>query len=497
MTIWTLLIGFAITAAVLLALTWKRLPNKFISFLQYFTGVWFVFSGIVKAIDPWGTAFKMQQYFGEFETTFEGAGMKGIAQIFPFLNEHTLTFSIMMIIVEIVLGVMLLIGYLPRLTAWLFLVINLFFTILTGYTHLTGYVGDGVNFFEFSKWSEYVKTNMKVTDCGCFGDFLKLEPTVSFYKDLYLLTPIAVILLLNAKKFHRILSAGWKRWASIGVTAASLAFCLYNSFGNEPIVDFRPFKNGVNIKERKIAEEKALSDVKITHWLLKNRNTGQEVTLTNKEYMEDKGWEKYKKDDGWDVKDQIKSTPSVERTKISDFSLNDKEGSDISEQILSEPGYTFLVTSWKLKSETDVKTVILPDSIFRFDTVKMKISGVDTFDIKKVFEKIGQREETFKSFRFDEEYRKSFSGLNDFMAQAEKTGCKVAGVVPFNDPKKIEDFRHAAQTAYPFYTADDILLKTMIRSNPGIFLLKNGQIIQKWHISKLPKFDEVKSNFLK
>ena len=65
------------------------------------------------------------------------------------------------------------------------------------------------------------------------------------------------------------------------------------------------------------------------------------------------------------------------------------------------------------------------------------------------------------------------------------------------EPKKIEDFRHDAQAAYPFYTADDLLIKTMMRSNPGIFLLKNGHIIHKWHIKKLPDFEAIKNEYIK
>ncbi|NJN34756.1 MAG: DoxX family protein [Saprospiraceae bacterium] len=145
----------------------------------------------------------------------KGSFLKGIAAMFPYLAQFALTFSIVMIVLEIVVGIMLILGQKPRLTAWLYLLIMVFFTILTGYTHLTGYVPSGVNFFEFSKWGEYIASNMKVTDCGCFGDFLKLSPTTSFYKDCALM-PVALILLFFSKKWHK-----------IGVNAIGLAF----SFG--------------------------------------------------------------------------------------------------------------------------------------------------------------------------------------------------------------------------------------------------------------------------
>ena len=76
------------------------------------------------------------------------------------------------------------VGYYRKWTAWLFFLIVFFFTILTGFTYLTGYVPLDANFFDFSAWGPYVKENMRVTDCGCFGDFIKLDPKISFFKDL-------------------------------------------------------------------------------------------------------------------------------------------------------------------------------------------------------------------------------------------------------------------------------------------------------------------------
>jgi uncharacterized membrane protein YphA (DoxX/SURF4 family) len=499
MTIWNLLIGFAIGGGILTLLTglvFKAHKNWLMTFLQNFTGVWFIFSGAVKAIDPWGTAFKMEQYFGAFETTIKGTSIKGIAPIFPWLGQYALWFSLFMITLEIVIGLMLILGYKSKLTSWLFLIIMVFFTALTGYTHFTAYVPDGVNFFDFDKWGEYVVTNMKVTDCGCFGDFLKLSPTTSFYKDIALM-PVALLFIWRNKDFHQLFSEKLRRTLVWATTFAVLAFSLYNTFMNEPVADFRPFKNGVNIRERKKAEEDAAGKVEITHWKLKNEKTGELKTMTNKEYMDDKGYETFSSANGWKVDEQIKTEPTVLRSKISDFSINDKDGADAAETLLSDSSYTFLVVSWKMASEIDKKTVIVADSIFRTDTVRMKMGKKDTFDLKRVFDRVGQREEIFKAHRFDPAYRKLFSEkINPFLEKAEKAGCKIAGLVPIADPKKIEDFRHETQAAFPFYTADDLLIKTMMRSNPGIFLLKNGLIVHKWHIKQLPEFEAVKAEYI-
>jgi uncharacterized membrane protein YphA (DoxX/SURF4 family) len=147
------------------------------------------FFGLGQSSGPLGTAYKMEQYFAEFQGTFEDTTLSFMAPLFPTLSEYAIGFSVGMIVFEIILGLMLLLGSWPKVTAWAFFLLVLFFTFLTGFTYLTGYVPEGVNFFQFGQWGPYVETNMKVTDCGCFGDFIKLEPKTSFLKDIFLLVP--------------------------------------------------------------------------------------------------------------------------------------------------------------------------------------------------------------------------------------------------------------------------------------------------------------------
>ncbi len=497
MTIITLLVSFALAGAVLLGLTWNKVESRWLSFLQYFAGVWFTFSGIVKAIDPIGTALKMQDYFADFESTAECSGNKWVIPLLSFMSEHAVGFSIFVVILEILLGIALIIGFLPKATAWIFLLLNVFFTILTGYTHLTGYVPDGVCFFEFSKWGDFVKTNMKVTDCGCFGDFLKLDPSVSFKKDFYLLTPISLIFVFLSGRFHQLFTVKTRRIIMGSGLALAFVCCFYNTYSNEPIVDFRPFRNGVNIREQKAAEVKAAGDVKILNWNLSNEKTGEKLKLNDATYMANYET-KYTRDNGWKVIDQDQTDPSVPRTKISDFMVFTPKDDDITNDLLNEKGYTFLVLSGKVKSTSTKKTIELSDSIFRTDTIKKRVSGRDTFEIVKVFEKMGTRQEVFRSYSFDADYRESFEKkINPVVEAAEKAGHKVAAILPTNDARLIEDFRHAAQTAYPFYYADEKLIKTMMRSNPGLFLMHDGQIVHKWHINKMPTFEEIKATYLK
>jgi uncharacterized membrane protein YphA (DoxX/SURF4 family) len=497
MTIWNLLIGFALCGGLLTAFTGfylKANKNWFLSFLQNFTGVWFIFSGAVKAVDPMGTAFKMEQYFAAFETTIKGTSLKGMAPMFPWLGQYALVFSISMIVLEIMIGIMLILGHKSKLTSWLLLLIMVFFTVLTGYTHFTAFVPDGVNFFEFSKWGEYVESNMKVTDCGCFGDFLKLSPTTSFYKDIGLM-PVALLFLFATKSFHTLFTTRIRKAILWTVLVATLGFCLYNTFRDEPIFDFRPFKNGVNIREQKAAEADAAAKTQPTY-LMTNAKTKEEKMLSMDEYLATYQTT-YSKENGWAMK-SIPGVPTIPHTKISDFSVSNKEGSEVTDDLLGEKNYTFLVLSWKMLSKTEKKKIVVTDSIYKKDTTRMKIAGRDSFTVKRTFDRVEQREEVFNSFKFDEDYRRLFTDkINPILEKAEKAGYKIGALIPYSDPKKIEDFRQDAQTAYPFYTADDLTIKTMIRSNPGLYLLKDGQIIHKWHIKQLPDFETIKANYIK
>ena len=133
MSLGTLVLYIAIIALVLTGVILYRKPSEerhwILSFLQNFCGVLFIVSGWVKAMDPMGTAFKMEQYFAEFEATFSGTWFGFLSPLFPWLSEHAIAFSVFMIILEIIVGLMLVIGHKPRFTAWVFLVTIVFFSV--------------------------------------------------------------------------------------------------------------------------------------------------------------------------------------------------------------------------------------------------------------------------------------------------------------------------------------------------------------------------------
>lgn len=483
-------VGLDALIITLLLNYYKKVKSWPVSYFQNFSGVLFLFSGLVKAVDPLGTAYKMEQYFAEFENTFAETAMSFLAPLFPFLSSFATSFSVIMIVFEIVLGVMLLLGNRLKLTSWLFMGLVGFFTVLTGFTYLTGYVPQGVNFFEFGKWASYDANNMKVTDCGCFGDFLKLEPKISFFKDLFLLIP-AFIFIFGYKKMHQLFTPG-TRMAAAGITLAAITLmCFSNFYWNIPKQDFRPFRVGADVAEIKRVEEEAAGNVKVIAYDLTNKNTGEKVNLPYDQFL--KQYKDYPKEE-WEYQ-QIKSEPTIEPTKISDFAVADVEGNDVTDELLNHEGYSVMVVCYKLKGDSDSQDVVKTENITEMDTVYNEEKVMSILEKVVGTKEVKVREEVYE---WDKSYQQPFiEKVNPFMEAAEAAGLKVYAIAGAAGKNKIEDFRHATQTAYPFYEADDILLKTIVRSNPGIVLWKDGQIVNKWHHKKLPSFSEVQTQYIK
>lgn len=500
----TLLISFALVGLLFTALTRmaKRTKNTFLSFLQHFCGVWFVFSGIVKAIDPIGTAYKMEDYFVQFESTFAGLQnvFAGLAPVFPALSQYSAGFSIVMIVLEIVLGVMLVLGYSRRTTAWLFTLIVLFFTFLTGFTYLTGFVPQEANFFDFAQWGPYVKTQMRVTDCGCFGDFIKLDPKISFFKDLGLLIP-AFVFLFRSKNMHQLFTPKGRNVLTWSTAAVSLLFCLQNTYRDLPVVDFRPFHEGANIRERKALEEEARGNIEIIGWVMENTNTGEvtKAMIPMERYKELVA--QYPKEAGWKVKDQIKTEPFIEKdgkritineTKVSDFAIESEDG-DVTEDILNEPGYSLMIVAYKLYGEKVMETVVVQDTTWAYDTLRV---GPDSVQLQPRIAEITPKKVQREVFVPEAHYGDVFRNKVNPLAEAvKKAGWKVYAVNTFQDSEVASRFAENVGASYPFYHGDDKLLKTIIRSNPGIVLLKDGVVLAKHHWRHIPDAQNVLNRY--
>jgi uncharacterized membrane protein YphA (DoxX/SURF4 family) len=529
----TLIIGLAIFALALTgmqkAMDRKLIKNFLISLLQNFVGGLFIFSGLVKAVDPLGTAYKMEQYFAEFETTFAGTKAAFLAPMFPALAEYAVAFAVFMIVFEIFLGFNLLIGVMRKFTAWSFFLLVLVFTFLTGFTYLTGYVPEGVNFFQFGQWGSYEPTSMKVTDCGCFGDFLKLEPRVSFFKDIFLLIP-GLIFLFATKSFHELTKGsqralavglavgisilaiyingytiGWrlpvffvaivgieylsKNMVIIGSVLALMLYSFTNYVTDIPQVDFRPFREGANIAERKALEEESEANVKVLAYKMTNKANGEVVELPFDVYLQE--YAKYPAEE-WEL-DQVKSEPEVVRTKISDFEVSDLGGNDITSGILQESEPHIMIVAYRLYGTEHQETTIVPDSVFVTDTV---ITLQDTV-LERRLTKVNQKEVVTTIYDWDPSYVARWrSKFLPVMEAAAAAGLKVYAITAYSDPERIASFQKALGTEIPFFMGDDILLKTIVRSNPGPVLMKEGTVLKKWHFKNTPNFDNIQADFL-
>lgn len=491
--------GAALIYSLLVKWLVKKEASPLFLFLQSFCGILFIVSGFVKAIDPMGTAFKMQQYFAEFQQTFKGSF---IESLFPWLASHSEGFSIGVVAFEIVLGVMLLLGARPRITSWLFFLLVVFFTFLTGFTYLTGYVPTGVNFFEFGKWATYEEANMKVTDCGCFGDFLKLKPYVSFLKDIVLLVP-AILFLLFSKRLVTVFGSKIRTaivWLS---TIASLVFCWANSYWNEPPVDFRPFKTGVNIREQKQIEQDALANVEIKYFVMKNKKTGEVKNVAYDDYM--KNFKQYPTDT-WETIQQIKSEPAVAATKISEFEFNSLDGFPYSEEYLSDSaGYVVMALSYHLDYDGLKKEVLTRmDTVWTYDTLRVmkqdlanpQSALIQTDSLVPRAPVVNEvKEEKVLGANWDETFISQYKyQIVPFAKTAAENGWTVIGIThPVEFTEVIEDLKKQTEADFDFFTADDLLLKTIMRSNPGILILHNGKIVAKYHHRHIPSFEQVKA----
>ena len=208
--------------------------------------VTFIFSGFVKLVDPLGSAYKFQEYFGADVLNLE------------FLVPYALPFSIFLIIAEIILGVKLLVGFKPKLTTWALFIMIIIFLFLTWY-------------------SAYYD---KVTDCGCFGDAITLTPWETFYKNIVLVVLIA-FLLINTKHIKPVFNKNFAMWISFASFFVFL-FITYYVLIHLPIIDFRAYAVGKNIPDGMVLPEGAKPAVYEDTWIYNVNGEDMEFTTEEK-----------------------------------------------------------------------------------------------------------------------------------------------------------------------------------------------------------------------
>ncbi len=272
--------------------------------IRILVGLLFIFSGLIKANDPSGLAYKMEEFFEVWH-------WYGLAP-------YALTFSILMIIFEIMAGVALLLGYAFRTFSILLLLLMVFFTFLTAYAVFSG----------------------KIRECGCFGDCIPLQAMQSFIKDIVLLV-LVIILVLGRKHIHPLFSKPYT--TSLMILALFISgFIQWYALEHLPYVDCLPYKKGNNIWEKMQVPADATPDVYQTTYVLKNLKTGEDKEMVDQEYLSSGIWE----DTTW----QIVGDPVTKLVQkgtgqpaITDFKVTDYEGNDYTEALLKEPGYNFVL----------------------------------------------------------------------------------------------------------------------------------------------------------
>jgi len=269
-------------------------------------GVLFIISGLIKLNDPMGFSFKLEEYFSP-----------GVLDL-PFLTPLALAISIFVVIVEVILGVLLLIGFKPKFTVWSLLLMIVFFTFLTFY-------------------SAYFN---KVTDCGCFGDAVKLTPWESFTKDVILL--VFILILFFGRKYITPLFSSKINWIVGGVSLLACALFANHVLAHLPSVDFRPYKIGANIQQGMSVPENAPKPVYEYAWRFKVGGE-EKIYVTEGDYPTV---------DGEFIDVETTQIQAGYEPPIHDFTI-EQEGQDYAAELLEEDKLVMVIAYDMAKSNLE------------------------------------------------------------------------------------------------------------------------------------------------
>ena len=283
-----------------------------VTVIRILTGVLFIFSGLVKAIDPLGLAYKMQEFFEAWGQS------RMLASLMDILNNYAVTFSVIMITLEVVVGIALLLGWQKRFTSWILLLLMLFFSFLTSYVLFTG----------------------KIRACGCFGDCIPLTPVQTFSKDIVLLF-FALFLLFNTKYISPV-AKPWINTFYITLAAVLTLMLQFHVMKHLPLVDCLPFKKGNNILELRKLPPGAIPDKYELAFVYEKNGLKKEFTAST---LPDSTWKYVERKDI-----VIKGENNI--PLINDFSLTTEEGGDATESILNDPSEYYLFFIKELPDNT-------------------------------------------------------------------------------------------------------------------------------------------------
>jgi len=345
------------------------------------TGLVFVFSGFVKGIDPWGFTYKIQDYFEAFHL--------------GFLNDIAFPLGIAACTLELVIGLNLLTGIRMRITSWLLLLFMTFFTLLTFVLAISN----------------------PVSDCGCFGDAIKLTNWQTFWKNIVILVP-TILVFWQRNRYARPYAC-FTEWTLTMVFALSGILLSIYCYHNLPLLDFLPYRTGTNISEKMKIPEGMPADEYET--VLVYEKNGVQKEFSSENYP----W----KDSTWIWKEtRQKLVKKGYEPPIHDFLITSADGYEITGDLLQDTGFTFLIVASDLSKSN----------------------------------------------------RPAFEMLNKAAREGQHSGYKYY-LLTSSTREEIDAFRESFNPPYEICTADEITLKTIIRSKPGIVLLRRGIILGKWH----------------
>lgn len=363
--------------------------NIITQIVRVLVGVLFIISGLIKLNDPIGFSFKLEEYFNANVLNME------------FLIPYALLIACFVVIFEVVLGVMLLVGFKTKFTVWSLLAMIVFFTFLTFY-------------------SAYFN---KVTDCGCFGDALKLTPWQSFTKDVVLLVFI-LILFFNQQYIKPILGKVALNY-SVFVAYSICLFIAYYVLQHLPIIDFRAYKVGTNIQKAMEVPPGAPKSEYEMVFVYKVNSVDTEISYND--VMANKIPEGA---EFVDRKDKLIKEGYI--PPVHDFTI-EKDGNDYTESVLEEPKVIMLIS----------------------------------YDLKKSNEK-------------------GMKKLEEFYQKATEKGYLVIGMTS-SGTEIIDEYKKKYGLTFDYYFCDATTLKTIERANPSIVVLEKGTIVEKKHFNDIDK----------
>ncbi len=358
--------------------------KKALLITRYFVGILFIFSGLIKANDPLGLSYKMQEFFEVWNLTS--------------LNDFSLILSIIMISFEIIAGVAVIIGWEFRLFSWLLFLLIVFFTFLTGYAVLSG----------------------KIRECGCFGDCIKLKADQSFMKDLILLV-LSSFLLYHRRKVTSIFKTSISILFLSIVTIGSVWIQMY-AMQHLPIVDCLPFKKGAVIQDQMKIPAGAIPDSTVINFVYTYNNKQVEfdaehfpADFNDSAYVFVKRYDKLVREGN-------------AKPAIKDFVILTESGIDSTEAILNTQGKLLILFIKKADEKS--------------------LDATSIYQIKRINVLTSQKSIPFIAVSSDADRLKSSFLKNNINIQV----CK----------------------------GDQVAIKTAARSNPTIYLLEKGKILNKW-----------------